>query len=176
MQIPSARKARKNTRPCNQLRSSLAAKFTNAHSVILVHGIGGHWKESWERGDFSWVKHFLQPDLEKAGLTAAIRSYGYDSRTSANSVANVEDVATALLSWMYNYEPSGPIIFVAHSLGGLVVKKVGNELIYPVQMNFPCGRSTTVLTTYRYSRQSFSLIRTIIVTENFSKTLGDVCF
>jgi hypothetical protein len=100
------------------------------NSVILVHGIGGHWKESWEYEGFSWIKDFLQPDLEKAGLTADIWSYGYDSRTAANSVANVEDVASGLIDWIYNYETSGRMIFVAHSLGGLVVKKVSGHFIH----------------------------------------------
>ncbi|KAK4992602.1 hypothetical protein LTR50_000935 [Elasticomyces elasticus] len=128
VQIPSVRKARKSTSPCNELRSFLAAQLTDAHRVILVHGIGGHWKGSWEHEEFSWVKRFLQPDLEKAGLTADICSYGYVSRTSANSVANIEDVATALLGRIYDHKPSGSTIFVAHSLGGLVVKKiVGRE-------------------------------------------------
>jgi alpha-beta hydrolase superfamily lysophospholipase len=100
--------------------------LTDTRSIILVHGIGGHWKKSWEYEGFSWIEHFLHPDLEKAGLTADIWSYGYDSRTTANSVANIDDVAIALLDWIYNYEASGPIIFVAHSLGGLVVKKASN--------------------------------------------------
>lgn len=51
-----------------------------------------------------------------------IWSYGYNSRTATNSVANVEDVARGLLDWAFHKNPSGPIIFVAHSLGGLVVK------------------------------------------------------
>lgn len=70
------------------------------------------------------MKNFLVPDLEKAGLAADFWSYGYESRTASNLVANIEDVASALLDWVYNHEASGSIIFLAHSLGGLVVKKV----------------------------------------------------
>ncbi|OCL01570.1 hypothetical protein AOQ84DRAFT_230809, partial [Glonium stellatum] len=91
--------------------------------VILVHGIGGHWQKSWEFEGFNWVKGFLKPDLEDAGFVADIWSYGYDSRTSTNSVANIEDVAIMLLDHISGLGNTYPIVFVAHSLGGLVVKK-----------------------------------------------------
>jgi pimeloyl-ACP methyl ester carboxylesterase len=98
--------------------------FANTSSLVLVHGIGGHWKESWGYENFSWVKEFLQPDLEHTGIIVDIWSYGYESRTKTNCVANVDDVARGLLDRLYNHSTKGPIIFVAHSLGGLVVKQV----------------------------------------------------
>ncbi|KAK3309366.1 uncharacterized protein B0T15DRAFT_515318 [Chaetomium strumarium] len=91
-------------------------------SIILVHGIGGHWKRSWVLGEFSWIEGFLQPDLQGSNLRVSVWSYGYDSRTATNSVANIEDVANALLDRIYR-ETNGPVILVAHSLGGLVAKK-----------------------------------------------------
>jgi hypothetical protein len=121
----SARKARRRSTLCTTLRSFLAMNSTNTSSLVLVHGIGGHWKESWGYKDFSWVKEFLQPDLEKTDGIVEIWSYGYESRTKTNSVANVDDVARGLLDRLYNHATKGPIIFVAHSLGGLVVKQVG---------------------------------------------------
>jgi pimeloyl-ACP methyl ester carboxylesterase len=72
--------------------------------------------------EFNWIVRFLQPDLQRSNVRVAVWSYGYDSRTATNSVANVEDVANALLDRIYR-ETNGPVIFVAHSLGGLVVKK-----------------------------------------------------
>ncbi|KAM3500983.1 hypothetical protein MY10362_005939 [Beauveria mimosiformis] len=94
--------------------------------VVLVHGIGGHWKDSWVFSDFNWIDSFLQADVEKADLAAEFWSFGYDSRTNTNSVANVKDVARDLLDRIHLHQPRGSIIFVAHSLGGLVVKQAIN--------------------------------------------------
>lgn len=57
-------------------------------------------------------------------------SYGYDSMTAfSKSVTDVEDQATMLLNALalnrsQLSEKKGPLVFIAHSLGGIVVKKV----------------------------------------------------
>ena len=57
-------------------------------------------------------------------------SYGYDSRTAfSKSVTDVEDQATMLMNALNlerqsPSETKRPLIFIAHSLGGIIVKKV----------------------------------------------------
>ena len=61
-------------------------------------------------------------------------SFGYDSRTAfTKAVIDIEGVADMLLNWVdgrreSDQERSRPLIFISHSLGGIVVKKVTNRL------------------------------------------------
>jgi hypothetical protein len=63
-------------------------------------------------------------------------SYGYNSRTAfSKAVTGINDEASMLLDRLDGErqnkdQKTRPIIFVSHSLGGIVVKKVG--LLLPV--------------------------------------------
>ncbi|KAL9023532.1 MAG: hypothetical protein Q9196_007145, partial [Gyalolechia fulgens] len=90
----------------------------------------GHWDRTWTgEANKNWLKDFLPQQLQQEGIAARIWSFGYDSRTAfAKAVVDVEDVADMLLDWIEgrcdsDQERSRPLIFVAHSLGGIVVKK-----------------------------------------------------
>lgn len=64
------------------------------------------------------------------GITARIMSYGYDSTTAfSKSVTGIEDQARILIDALSleresQSEKNRPLIFIAHSLGGIIVKKV----------------------------------------------------
>ena len=111
---------------------------SNLSSVIAVHGLGGHWQTTWtdENGSL-WLRDFLPSQLrntEDARINPRIMSYGYNSNTAfSRAVTNIEVEAEALLDRMdgnreRDGEKSRPIIFIAHSLGGLIVKKVCPDL------------------------------------------------
>ena len=57
-------------------------------------------------------------------------SYGYDSTTAfSKSVTDIEDQATILIDALHSEraspsEENRPLMFIAHSLGGVIVKKV----------------------------------------------------
>ncbi|OAA58654.1 hypothetical protein LEL_10876 [Akanthomyces lecanii RCEF 1005] len=71
-------------------------------SVVALHGLNGHREKTWtaENGT-NWLRHLLPDDLPRARILC----WGYDANTHAT------DRST-----------NRPIIFVAHSLGGLVLK------------------------------------------------------
>ena len=113
---------------------NLPSSISDLSSIIAVHGLGGHWQKTWEDEDGSlWLRDFLPSQLrntEDAMINARIMSYGYNSNTAfSRAVTNIEVEAEALLDRLYgnrerDAEKTRPIIFVAHGLGGLIVKKV----------------------------------------------------
>lgn len=79
-----------------------------------------------------WLRDSLPQDLtlEETGQPMArVMIYGYESRVSeSESMENIEDFATKFresLSALASAPVMRPIILIAHSLGGLIVKEVG---------------------------------------------------
>ena len=103
-------------------------------SIVAVHGLGGHWAKTWtdtsDNQERLWLRDFLPSQLKAhVNLRARVMSYGYNSETAfSKSVSDIEDHAEALLhalnmERMSHAQKERPIIFLAHSLGGIVVKK-----------------------------------------------------
>ncbi|KAK4197921.1 hypothetical protein QBC40DRAFT_99201 [Triangularia verruculosa] len=98
---------------------------------IFVHGLNGGSKRSWSASSDPttfWPKEWLPSE---AGFKhVRIHSFGYDSdwSKSQQSSLTIHDFGQALLADLYNsphLKKNGntPIVLVAHSMGGLVVKK-----------------------------------------------------
>ncbi|KAH6619219.1 Alpha/Beta hydrolase protein [Chaetomium sp. MPI-SDFR-AT-0129] len=97
---------------------------------IFVHGLFGGSRKTWsyssEPGMF-WPKEWLPKEANLQHVR--VHSYGYGSNGSRKeSFLTVHDFAQALIADIYNSpslseNDSTPIVFVAHSMGGLVVKK-----------------------------------------------------
>ena len=115
---------------------SFQFKPLKSNSIIAVHGLGGHWRHTWTAAsNKNWLKDFLPLQLQDTGITTRVLSYGYDSDTAfTKAVTNIDDEAAMLLNRLSLKrqsleEKSRGIIFIAHSLGGIVVKKVRPFLI-----------------------------------------------
>lgn len=97
--------------------------------VCFVHGLAGDRERTWTAHGHStsWPQSLLPDALNKA----RILTYGYDAyvvRKSVTAVTRLVDHATNLLNeYTANRDDNGassrPIIFVGHSLGGLVCQE-----------------------------------------------------
>jgi len=104
--------------------------------IIFVHGLGGDIRKTWSKNhdaEFFWPGLWLpfEPDIGKA----RILSFGYNASFrggAPKTVSNIADFSKQLLYEMgFGKNEDGedleigrvPIVFVVHSMGGLVVKK-----------------------------------------------------
>ncbi|KAG7124149.1 Protein SERAC1 like protein [Verticillium longisporum] len=95
--------------------------------IVALHGLNGHREKTWtaENG-VHWLRDLLPKDLPQARILC----YGYDANTHSTrrvSWNNIYDHATNLVSDLYRKRKitnsiNRPIIFIAHSLGGIVLK------------------------------------------------------
>ncbi|KAK3367665.1 hypothetical protein B0H63DRAFT_489599 [Podospora didyma] len=101
--------------------------------IVAVHGLNGHREGTWtaEASQANWLRDLLPADIPNA----RILSYGYNSRThnAENlSLQSIYEHAITLVQDLCTYRrntktENRPIIFLAHSLGGILVK---NALIH----------------------------------------------
>ncbi|KAI1458489.1 hypothetical protein F4805DRAFT_140939 [Annulohypoxylon moriforme] len=97
----------------------------NGVDVVFVHGLRGSRIKTWSKGDKFWPRDFLKDDLKNARII----TWGYDANiANAVSYASKESLfghANTLLNDLARLRRgiTRPIIFVCHSLGGLVVKE-----------------------------------------------------
>lgn len=97
--------------------------------MIAVHGLGGDWETTWTHRTTGklWLRDFLPQQFG----TVRVMSFGYDSAYILSaSITDINDASASLLDRLNGERQQGsarrrPIIFVAHSLGGIVVKRVG---------------------------------------------------
>lgn len=93
--------------------------------VIFVHGLGGHALSTWhsqEKFDKNSWPFWLGEELPDIGIW----SFGYEAEFSSYKGKSMPrfDQAGNLLEWLKIYHiGERPLIFITHSLGGLLVKE-----------------------------------------------------
>ncbi|KAI5844262.1 hypothetical protein BZA05DRAFT_172765 [Tricharina praecox] len=102
--------------------------------LIAVHGLNGHAFSSWASGDRMWLRDFLPAQMPKT----RIMTYGYNSSVwDKTSTTTIPEFAQGLLWAIINKrgrkECNRPIIFVCHSLGGIIVKLALNTALEDTQ-------------------------------------------
>jgi len=109
------------SRVCRKL---LAVLLTYFHSVVFVHGLQGHPFNTWRSQKAMWPQDFLRTDFP----TARIFTFGYSSLLDEGTSPSIKGLGQLLLGDLSRHRDvrinSRPIVFVAHSSGGLIVKSV----------------------------------------------------
>ena len=97
--------------------------------ICFIHGLLGDRDETWTCAgkEAPWPEHFLSPVFENARLL----TYGYSSNIVPSDTESIGALSTIADSFVRSLKEGRentqhqdlPIIFVAHGLGGLIVKR-----------------------------------------------------
>ncbi|CAG7941474.1 unnamed protein product [Penicillium salamii] len=91
--------------------------------IIAIAGLDGHAYGSWQgRGNLGrmWLRDFLSKDLPQCRTMI----YGYNSKLSSHGVDTILDYGRELMEEIKNIRNTKgqrPLIFIAHSFGGIIV-------------------------------------------------------
>ncbi len=108
---------------------------TRTGDIIFVHGLAGdawntwHWQnakdKNYQKNNF-WL-NWLGEDLKDKGINVGIWTFGYEAarfKFSGSAIARFDQASNLLEYLEVNDIGERPIIFVTHSMGGLLVKEM----------------------------------------------------
>jgi hypothetical protein len=111
------------------MQSSVVSNLRFYCSIIAIHGFDGHRIRSWTgQNGTLWLRYFLPGVVPEARvLTYGYNSYTREERSLSGQkiYQHGEDLITCIAAERQAQRiHDRPIIFIAHSLGGLVLKSV----------------------------------------------------
>ncbi|KAF3129151.1 hypothetical protein TWF569_010589 [Orbilia oligospora] len=135
--------------------------------IVAIHGINGGAYETWRHMNGTlWLQDLLPADLPGCRVFTS----GYSSATAFGSSAEeLDDVAFAILLDLNFQRPSikeqsRPVIFLGHSIGGILVKQAINlittDLSYYAGIS-DCVRGVVFLSTPHRSSHKASFSETL---------------
>lgn len=107
-------------------RSGAGANPAAAFDIVFVHGLGGHPVATWTHpdNDAFWPRWLAERYPAVNVYTAGYESSIFTSLLKGDG-ATLNDRASTLLDLLSTRETAGrPVLFITHSLGGLLVKQV----------------------------------------------------
>jgi hypothetical protein len=98
--------------------------------IVAVHGLNGHYYKTWtdEESQYNWLKESLAG--ERTAMKVRVMSFAYNAKVkNSKSTADIFDFAGQLLEGVLakrdsEEEASRPLVFICHSLGGIIFKQV----------------------------------------------------
>ncbi|UPK91249.1 hypothetical protein LCI18_002184 [Fusarium solani-melongenae] len=95
--------------------------------IVFVHGLTGNSDSTWrhENAELPWPEELLARDISDCKILKydyKISAVGHLDKNTLRDLA--ADLLSELVNWRRENESERPIIFVAHSLGGLLVKRI----------------------------------------------------
>lgn len=99
-------------------------------SIVFVHSLVGDPLGTWATGPKRWPEHFLPHAFPNARILA----FGYTGLLTPSSKPSIEALGQLLCSALFLDEQSvtassRPMVFIAHGIGGLIVKSVWRPLL-----------------------------------------------
>jgi hypothetical protein len=125
--------------------------------IIALHGLNGHYWNTWTATSKSGKKYNWLADLSAKIPDARVMSYGYNSAVQlSKSTASIGDFADSLLEELVSWRRSSvekkrPVIFICHSLGGIVFKQVTSPL---PNLSNPKGSPKSIYYRHSFERES----------------------
>ncbi|KAI0116255.1 hypothetical protein GGR51DRAFT_500803 [Nemania sp. FL0031] len=114
--------------PCNNFLKVLVNPADPNIDVIAVHGLNplnaqSHAEATWTSGGKLWLSDFLPKRIPRARICL----FGYNSNIAfGSSAAGVREQGENILNHLEQIradDPHRPLIFICHSLGGLIIKR-----------------------------------------------------
>ena len=115
-------------------------------SIVFVHGLQGDSTGTWATSKVFWPKDLLPQDIPDA----RILTFGYDALVQRETPLLIKDLGKVLLDSLtinrrHKKAMTRPLVFMAHSLGGIVVKSVRtHEALSPTSHAKICRHSYTL--------------------------------
>lgn len=114
----------------------------NVVDIVAVHGLNGHYENTWtaihkDGTPTNWLKSMLPKIAQQEHVNTRVMSFSYNSLVQfSKSTSDVFVFADQLLEHllamrMQEGEQKRPIIFICHSLGGIVVKQASLRITRP---------------------------------------------